>query len=250
MLYIEDDRHIIKDKGPAKDFVTSEWFVRQLADLSRTEQIPTSANFRINWSQLKIVKKEFMIKLGLPQSTKRDNIYDDQNVWIDTRPKEVIDFGTKDATTIYKYELMRINEEMAKKEQMMNDKKVKLYSYFLDLRFLIAVCAIIGFSAWWGLAPEPLLAKPEAICAPDLQLVYQVIKDILTDRLCSYDHVISPCECGEPLKKAARDEPAFDPLGIKKTGQIKAFSVFLASFFLSFIALAESVSQNGVRFDL
>lgn len=111
MLDIEDDRKIIKHKGPAKDLVTSEWFLRQLADLSLTEQISTDANFRIDWKRLQIVKKDVILNLGLPRSTKRDNIYDKNNVWIDTRPKEVIDLGTKDATTIFKYELLRINDE-------------------------------------------------------------------------------------------------------------------------------------------
>lgn len=73
MLETEDDKHIIKHKGPAKELVTSEWFQRQLADLSLTEQIPTTANFRIDWKKLKVVKKDMIINLGLPQSTKREN---------------------------------------------------------------------------------------------------------------------------------------------------------------------------------
>lgn len=32
LLDIEDDRHVIKHKGPAKDLVTSEWFQKQFAD--------------------------------------------------------------------------------------------------------------------------------------------------------------------------------------------------------------------------
>lgn len=82
-----EDGHIIKHKGPAKDLVTSEWFQRQLADLSLMEKISTSANFRIDWKELKIVKKEMLINLGLPHSTKRENVYDSNNVWIDTRPR-------------------------------------------------------------------------------------------------------------------------------------------------------------------
>ena len=125
MLDIEDDRHIIKHKGPAKDLVTSEWFQRQLADLSLMEQISTSANFRIDWKELKIVKKDLLINLGLQQSTKRDNVYDDNNVWIDTRPREVIDLGSKDATTIYISELLRekaknpvITDQSTKQEEV------------------------------------------------------------------------------------------------------------------------------------
>lgn len=75
MLETEDDKHIIKHKGPAKELVTSEWFQRQLADLSLTEQIPTTANFRIDWKKLKVVKKDMIINLGLPQSQKRELAY-------------------------------------------------------------------------------------------------------------------------------------------------------------------------------
>lgn len=103
MLEIEDDRHIIKHKGPAKDLVTSEWFQKQLADPSLTEQIPFHANFRIDWKKLQIGNKYMIIKLGLPQSSKRENVYDSNNVWIDTRSINVIDLGTQDATTILKY---------------------------------------------------------------------------------------------------------------------------------------------------
>lgn len=110
LLDIEEDRHIIKHKGPAKDLVTSEWFQRQLADLSLNEQISTSANFRIDWKELKIIKKDILINLGLPKSTKRENVYDKNNVWIDTRPVEVIDLGSQDATTFYK-KLMNDMEE-------------------------------------------------------------------------------------------------------------------------------------------
>ena len=48
ILNLQDDSHIIKHKGPAKDLVTSEWFVRQFKDLSQTKVILTSANFRID----------------------------------------------------------------------------------------------------------------------------------------------------------------------------------------------------------
>lgn len=50
-------------------------------------------------------------KLGLPQSSKRDNVYDENNDWIDTRSINVIDLGTQDATTILKYELLKINDK-------------------------------------------------------------------------------------------------------------------------------------------
>lgn len=114
MLDVEDDRHIIKHKGPAKDVFTSDWFVRQFQDLSQTKVIQTSANFRIDWSDLNIRKKPMMITQGFPKSTKRENIYDKNNVWINTRPIEVIDLGTKDATFIFK--LQKLKDEKANEE--------------------------------------------------------------------------------------------------------------------------------------
>ncbi|KAF3775299.1 DNA polymerase [Nymphaea thermarum] len=80
-------------------------------DLSLTGQIPTVANFRIEWNKLQIGKKEILIKLRLPQSHKRKNVYDSNNVWIDTRPIDVIDIGSLDANTILQYELLKKNEE-------------------------------------------------------------------------------------------------------------------------------------------
>lgn len=103
VLQVEDDRKIIKHKGPAKDLVTSEWFHQQLGDLSRTETIPHEANFRIDWKTLHIVKKEMILNLGLPLNRKRDNVYDSNNVWVDTNPKVVIDIGSTDTSTILKY---------------------------------------------------------------------------------------------------------------------------------------------------
>ena len=108
---------------------------------------------------------------------------------------------------------------------------------------------MIGFSVWWCSAPEPLLVKPGALCSPDLELLFKVVKDTFVNHVCSsHPQVTSPCDCGEPLNSAARDlfeEPPFDPLGINNTHRIKALSFFMASIILS-IALAESVSQNGV----
>ncbi|XP_050217580.1 DNA polymerase-like [Mercurialis annua] len=111
MLDIEDDRHIIKHKGPAKELLTSKWFKDILADQSLRDQIPTIANFRIDWKKLQIGRKVILIKLGLPQSTKRDMFYDSNNIWIDTRPIDVIDLGNQDANTILKYELFNKNKE-------------------------------------------------------------------------------------------------------------------------------------------
>lgn len=99
---------------------------------------------------------------------------------------------------------------------------------------------------------EPLLLKPEALCAPDLELLSRVVKDTFVERVCSYHHVSSPCDCGEPLNKAARDlfeEPSFDPLELNKTrhnARIKTLSIFVAYLIIS-LALTESISQHGIN---
>ena len=95
LLEIEDGDNIIKHKGPAKGLVTSEWFQKQLRDPSATEEIPIQANFRIDWTKLEIGRKEMLLRLGVPKSTKRENVYDSNDVWIGTEPRNIINLGTK-----------------------------------------------------------------------------------------------------------------------------------------------------------
>lgn len=105
-LRCEDGSNIIKHKGPAKEFITSDWFKELYGDPSLTKHISTSANFRIDWKNLRICKKDINLKLGLPKNTKRDDVYDENDNWVGTRPKNVIDVGSQDATLILKYELL------------------------------------------------------------------------------------------------------------------------------------------------
>jgi hypothetical protein len=44
-----DGNNVVKYKGAGKNLVSAEWFESQFANLSRTEQVPVVANFRINW---------------------------------------------------------------------------------------------------------------------------------------------------------------------------------------------------------
>jgi hypothetical protein len=123
-----------------------------------------------------------------------------------------------------------------------------IYSYFKDIRFVLVLCAMIGYSVWWVTAPEQLLHKPEALASPDLQLIINVVKDTYVNHVCSTHHLPSPCECGEPLNKTAislleSKDDVFDPLDLNK--RARALSVFFASILLS-IALSESVSKYGV----
>ncbi|KAF9603635.1 hypothetical protein IFM89_037148 [Coptis chinensis] len=58
------DDLIIKHKGAAKNMVNEEWFEKQYADPSRTELINVESNFRIEWNNLQIIKKDFLEKIN------------------------------------------------------------------------------------------------------------------------------------------------------------------------------------------
>ncbi|KAL0292110.1 UNVERIFIED_CONTAM: hypothetical protein Scaly_2604400 [Sesamum calycinum] len=48
---LEEGDNVLKHKGAAKAFISKEWFESQYQDLSRTEQIQVSANFRIDYKK-------------------------------------------------------------------------------------------------------------------------------------------------------------------------------------------------------
>lgn len=113
-LITEDNKEIIKHKGPAKGVVNIDWFMSQFTDPSRTEKISLNSKFRIDWHTLNIAQMDFQFNLKTKIDTKRDPVYKD-NVWVDTQPKDVIDFGGLE-TTILKciqdeYALLKKNEQ-------------------------------------------------------------------------------------------------------------------------------------------
>lgn len=119
------------------------------------------------------------------------------------------------------------------------------FSLKRDIRFSIAILSILGFTIWWGIAPEPLLLKPEALISPDIHTLYTVAKDTFINKVCSSHPLISsPCECGEPLNNEAKHllNTTFDPLGIEKPhARAKALAVYIAAILIT-VALSESVS--------
>jgi len=115
-LVTEDAGNIIKHKGPAKDLVSREWYELQYTDPSRTEEIIHKRNFFIDRRRLKILKKNVNITLGIKVDNKRDPVYDDNNLWVDTKPKEIIDFRDKESL-IYKMKYLEFKEELDKKEK-------------------------------------------------------------------------------------------------------------------------------------
>ena len=47
-------------------------------------------------------------------------------------------------------------------------KDALVYSYLKDIRFVLLVCLLIGFSVWWATLTEQILQKPMAVCWPDV----------------------------------------------------------------------------------
>ena len=88
----EEGDNVLKHKGAAKAFISKEWFESQYQDLSRTEQIQVSANFRIDYKSMNITRKNTMVRLGIKEGTKRKPVYD-ENIWVDTEPIEITDLG-------------------------------------------------------------------------------------------------------------------------------------------------------------
>lgn len=129
ILYTEEGSNIIKHKGAAKEHVDSEWFESQYADLSRTEHVKGVSTFQINWHNLHITKREYQVKLGIQLGTKRLPVFDNNNIWVDTQPKVVIDFGGQESS-ILKLMLKILQEQydkILKEYEERIDKKEKEY---------------------------------------------------------------------------------------------------------------------------
>lgn len=129
-------------------------------------------------------------------------------------------------------------------------KEALIYSYNFDLRFVLVFCAMIGFSIWWYTVPEQLLYHPAALASENLKFLTSVVKDTYEYNVCSTHHVPSPCECGEPLNRAAKDmfpdtSYTFDPLHQNKIQRVTALSIYLSSILITII-LSESISQYGM----
>lgn len=142
----------------------------------------------------------------------------------------------------------------------LNLKEIIRYSYLRDMRFILCLCSMLGFSIWWIVAPEPLLLNPAALCSPDLSTLIKVVRETFIDQVCSsHPQVASPCDCGEPLNKTARamfqEHQTFDPLSIdepttaRRQALIKSLSVYIGCILLTMV-LAESVSPAGVAVNL
>lgn len=84
--------HVTKFKGAAKSIIKPDWFKQQYADPYRIIPASVTSNFRINWSELEVIKKESPVTLRLALNRKRIAIIQDQK-WIDTDPIEISDLS-------------------------------------------------------------------------------------------------------------------------------------------------------------
>ena len=133
-LLTKDAGPIFKHKGPAKQLVNEKWFESQYADPSLTKQMKMTvvSNFRVDLHTLDIMRKEMQVSLGIKLGTKRDLVYDKNNIWVDTKPKEVIDFGGQDITIIkldnklLQDQVASLQDQVASQAQMIAKLEAKL----------------------------------------------------------------------------------------------------------------------------
>ena len=138
LLKTLDYGDIIKHKGAAKDLVDAEWFESQFENMSRTMHTTVKQNFRIDWHTLNITKKEVHVSLGIQVGTKREPVYDTNNIWVDTLPKDVIDYGGQESTILklelnmiqekYESEIASLKSEIDKKDQVIDSQKSEIDS--------------------------------------------------------------------------------------------------------------------------
>lgn len=75
--------------------------------------------FKIEWKDLNIIKKES--KVMLATGSKRDPVYDNDNNWVDTRPKDV----TYEDTSLNS----QIEIELVSGDKILNQEKEKKSAY-------------------------------------------------------------------------------------------------------------------------
>lgn len=115
-LDTKDSGFIMLHKGLAKQHVNVEWFQSQYGNLSRTEEFTVERLFNIDWKSLNIGKINYQVSLGLKLGSKRNPVYDDNNRWVDTQPKYVIDYGGQEST-ILQFDKMYLQDEIKKLEE-------------------------------------------------------------------------------------------------------------------------------------
>lgn len=139
----KDNANVLKFKGPAKSTISPEWFVSQFADPSRSELVSVTANFRIDWHTLNIIRKETLLKIGIKQGSKRIPIYD-KNAWVSTEPISIQDLSCldnigKQIIQSLKHQVKQLKEEktmllsiLHKREKEIEKTKTSTYGISTD----------------------------------------------------------------------------------------------------------------------
>lgn len=117
----DGNHHVMRFKGAAKSIINPEWFEQQYADPYRTIQASVTSNFRVNWSELEVIKKEDKVTLRIALNRKRIAIIQDQK-WLDTDPIEISDLSALNNIGI------QIIRELRKKINQLETEK----SHLLD----------------------------------------------------------------------------------------------------------------------
>ncbi|KAF6147472.1 hypothetical protein GIB67_021298 [Kingdonia uniflora] len=118
-------KKVMKHKGPSKNYVNADWFQSQYKKPSTTQNISIESNFIIDWHTLNIANNVTQLSLRLQMGNKRDPVYDENNLWIDTVPKEVLDLAGED-TSVLKIDLRMVEDELDNKNKELAIKNLKI----------------------------------------------------------------------------------------------------------------------------
>lgn len=133
--YLNDNKCVMRFKGPAKNMVDPEWYISQLNNPSRTEQIMVTRDFMIDWHSLNIFKKERLHRLGITLGTKREPVFHREK-FVGTEPIHIEDLSSLDNVgktiikSIKKYiiqlknENQILGEKLAQKEREIEKKEL------------------------------------------------------------------------------------------------------------------------------
>ena len=69
--------------------VSKEWFLQQYEDKSLTKMVVVTNPFRVQLKTLTIRKQESSFIPGMPSSTKRERVEDNEGKWVDTKPVHI-----------------------------------------------------------------------------------------------------------------------------------------------------------------
>lgn len=84
-----EEKNIIVHKGAVKPHVSKEWYINQYIDRNHYTKVTVTNPFTVDFKTLSVRQKTSEFVLTIPQSIKRDHIYDSNGLWVDTTPKRV-----------------------------------------------------------------------------------------------------------------------------------------------------------------